>query len=254
MKMQLTKKQIEYLRSKTDRAILAVYLTGSYLNGIQVEGSDIDFYVVTCPEIEDLVFNQKLTGQHTGKIDFKTADLFHFAKLICKSNPNMIEMFYHEPLYQHPAYKKLGSWLTSNRDELPMINPSGWTNALIGQMKGSARSIAKGKDYQGNGSAGKDLIQFMKAFSYLSDYYEHRSLDVVFRGAMHVLATKVKSGRNKLLDAERIESVYKLNDTLEMVESRPIVLGDPDMELLNGLLAMVKYTFLTFSIWGDSFK
>ncbi|GEO70461.1 DNA polymerase beta superfamily protein [Levilactobacillus acidifarinae] len=169
----------EYLMGKTSDTIIAVYLTGSHLNNLATKDSDVDYYVITFPRFDDLIFNRRRATQETGDVDFKMMDLFHFLNLMFKANPNVIELLYRDPLYCSDIYLPISTWLMTSRDNLPLLNPKGWEGACLGQMLQIRKRVAVGKKYEGNGSLGKDMIQFNKSYSYFMANFAHGTLEDV---------------------------------------------------------------------------
>lgn len=245
----LPKETLEYMREKTDEPILAVYLTGSYLNNLNVAGSDLDYYVVTFPPFEKLIFNRnEKTKQVTGDIDFKVMDLFHFISLVFKANPNVIELFYNEPLYADATYQVLGEFLSNNREGLPMLNPSGWEKACIGLMIHSYQSFKRNKERQGSGSDGKDAVNFFKAFHYFTYELNKGSLEGVVTfddDYLRHFALEMK-GYENVSDEDRELIASYMNRQIDSAKSfqGELQKGPSSETLMHDLVQVTKRTYL----------
>ncbi|ATU69513.1 hypothetical protein CT113_03820 [Levilactobacillus brevis] len=244
----LPKETLEYMREKTDEPILAVYLTGSYLNNLNVTGSDLDYYVVTFPPFEKLIFNRnEKVKQVNGDVDFKVMDLFHFISLVFKANPNVIELFYREPLYVNATYQTLGEWLKNNRKELPMLNSSGWERACIGLMIHSYQTFKRNKAYQGSGSDGKEAVNFFKAFQYFTYELNKGSLEGVVTFDDDLLrqwALEMKSYEN-VSDKEREQVanyMVRQIDAVKLNQGELERMPVPD-QLMSNLIKTAKRTY-----------
>ncbi|WP_143464111.1 DNA polymerase beta superfamily protein [Levilactobacillus enshiensis] len=247
--MRLDTKTLKYLRENVTTKVLAVYLSGSRLNGLADKNSDTDYYVVTEPEFDDLIFNRRKGKQDHGEIDFKQVDLFQFVNLIYKSNPNVLELFYKKPLYSDDLFMVMANYLYKHRDEFLELNPVHWQKSCLGQMKHCYLNIKKNQGATAQGHIGKDVVQFIKAFAYLEASYETGSLDKA------IDLDKVTSGLASSFKATTEfsdEGRVKLLTSLEgrMVEAQNFDLdNEVDWELLEQLMDVTKraYTILCVS-------
>lgn len=245
----------EYLTGKTNDTIIAVYLTGSHLNNLATKDSDVDYYVITFPRFDDLIFNRRRATQETGDVDFKMMDLFHFLNLMFKANPNVIELLYRNPLYCSDIYLPISTWLMTSRDNLPLLNPKGWEGACLGQMLQIRKKVAAGKKYEGSGSLGKDMIQFNKSYSYFMANFAHGTLEDVVNYSdpdARDAALRIKSWTN----TDSPELTDLLSEMDDMVGKVKNLMGtvEQDAQLMEELLNVSQQAYISGVQWLDAMK
>lgn len=91
-----------------DRHVLAVYLSGSKLNGLSTNDSDTDLIAIVedtpkeimtgQPYSKQKVINFTFDNQTTVHFDIKIYGVTQVWRMICKGNPNFIETFMEQPL------------------------------------------------------------------------------------------------------------------------------------------------------------
>ncbi|WP_407886002.1 nucleotidyltransferase domain-containing protein [Levilactobacillus sp. N40-8-2] len=242
--MKLSNKLLKYFQEQLPTKVLAIYLSGSRLNDLADENSDTDYYVVTEPEFDSLIFNQRKGKQNHGEIDFKQVDLFQFVNSIYKSNPNVLELFYKEPLYTDELFTMMAGFLHKNRDDLLKLNPDHWQKACMGQMKHSYLNIKKNQGATAQGHIGKDVVQFMKSFVYLEASKEENSLSKVIdlNEATDGMALVMKKS-TVLSDEGSAKMVTfledRMNEAQEFVTAGEVV----NSELLEMLMDVTKRTY-----------
>ncbi|WP_334427200.1 MULTISPECIES: DNA polymerase beta superfamily protein [unclassified Levilactobacillus] len=241
--MELTKETLTYLKRQSPNRILAVYLSGSRLNNLADEDSDTDYYVVTEPEFDSLIFNRRKGKQNHNEIDFKQVDLFQFVNSIYKSNPNVLELFYKQPLYVNPMFIRMSEFLSENKDRLLTLNPDHWRKACLGQMKHSYLNVLKQQGSTAKGLIGKDIVQFLKAYSYLSATLAGKGLgdSIDINTETHGFASEMKS-YDVVSDEERNQVATFMKNQFEDIQKQPD-LNDTDTGLFIELLDIAKQTY-----------
>lgn len=242
--MILEKKTLDYIRSQVSTKVLGVYLSGSHLNGLADQNSDTDYYVVTEPEFDSLIFNRRKGKQEHGEIDFKQVDLFQFVSSIYKSNPNVLELFYKKPLFTDELFSMMAGFLFDRKDDLLTLNPEHWRKACLGQMKHCYLNVAKKQGSTANGRIGKDLVQFMKAFSYLSCTLDGQGIGeaIDLNKETGMMAGNVK-GYSKVPDEERAEIAEFMKSQLDEIQGEEDLNEDVNSELLAELMDAAKRTY-----------
>lgn len=242
--MKLSDELLNYFQDQLPTRVLAVYLSGSQLNNLADEDSDTDYYVVTEPEFDSLIFNQRKGKQNHGEIDFKQVDLFQFVNSIYKSNPNVLELFYKEPLYADDLFSTMRDFLLKHRDDLLKLNPDHWQKACLGQMKHSYLNVNKNQGATAQGHIGKDVVQFLKSYAYLEASKEDDSLSKVIdlNEATDGMALVMKKS-TVLSDEGSIKMVAFLEDRMNEAQEFVTAGESVDLKLLEMLMDVTKRTY-----------
>lgn len=145
-----------------------VYLTGSALTKVQNENSDRDYYAFYVPEKLDFVLkdNSKGAQYHNEAFEYKQFMIAHLVNLLLKSNPNVVEMFFEYPLFVSKEEKPMADLLFENREVLSQVDSKRFVKASLGMLTGNLKRMAPDKEYLGNGTFGKELYNYVKAFRY----------------------------------------------------------------------------------------
>lgn len=174
----LPKETFELMKDKTSTEILAVYLTGSHLNNLNNENSDVDYFIIRKPTFEEVVSGNYSGGELSDGMDAKVYNLFHFVNLMKKSNPNLLEVLFKYPLYTSDSYKPLADQLYNNRDSIIKMNVDHLIASCLGMMIQNIKRLK-----EGSSKNGKVLVNFYKAFYQIDALAGNRSLEdvVVFK-------------------------------------------------------------------------
>ena len=109
-------------------------LTGSYNQGLNIEGSDRDYKVICIPSFEDLYMGKFINGQiHSEEVDIEYIDIRSFVHQIRKGNPNYLEILFSLEFSDVSTFD-LVSFIEEHKNELLFINPMGTYHALRGMM------------------------------------------------------------------------------------------------------------------------
>lgn len=157
-----------------------IYLTGSHLTGTASEDSDRDYYVFVLPTKRQFFEHNQEKGNQTklDGVDVKTYYISHLYGLIAKANPNVCEMFSKRPVYASEECQDIGNFLYVHHDSLPTMDPERFIRAGMGMMKNNLhRMLTVNREYSGEGSFGKDLYNFYKAYEYSMAVARGESLD-----------------------------------------------------------------------------
>ena len=156
-----------------------VYRTGSKLTGVSNANSDDDFYMFYVPTKFELLTKDTSRGKtlHGDGWEAKTFMVEHLFNLLRKTNPNVIEMFFAEPLYFSNDCKQLAELLYTNREKLVNLDRKHFVKSSYGMLKSNIKRMTPDKEFNGEGSFGKEFYNFNKAFRYGLAVAEHRELE-----------------------------------------------------------------------------
>lgn len=178
----------KYLNDENYKYFL-VYETGSQLQSLATETSDVDFYVFYVPTKLELLTQNMEKGNFV-KLEncevklIAIPELFH---LIMKGDPNIIETFFQKPFmigsYQdnkimYDKLFKLSECLYENRNLLVYLSNGRFIRSCIWMMRSNTKKLRPSKRYIGNGTFGKTLFEYVKEYLYASKFLnqiEHKS-------------------------------------------------------------------------------
>lgn len=227
LKEKMIKEAIENVfkfYSKED--VEAIYLTGSALNNLMVEGSDIDLYVVLKQNKLNLIMCELLSGQeHSEEQDFKYMESFKFLQLLAKTNPNALEILFKKPVYVSKGFSEISEYLYEHKLEVIAINKERYFTSGYSMMRNNYTKLKNGSGRVATGKAGKEVLNFYKAYYQLKAYHEGIYLEpfVVFEGELKKellgykvtkyyseseLKTLLSEMEHKLLEIEKIKKIY----------------------------------------------
>jgi Predicted nucleotidyltransferase len=167
-------KVIEAVRTEcANTTVHAIYLLGSQLNGLAVSDTDYDVVVILAPTEKSI-----LTGQHYASqvdleqdgvaIDAKVYDTLKLVDMYIKTNPNIVELFYREPVYTSPEFAPVADWFAS--EEMKRyglrIGSERFVKSVGGQITQMRKTLAN-KDIKHQAKA---VVQSSKFTRYLREY------------------------------------------------------------------------------------
>ena len=144
--------------------VLAVYLTGSHLNNLVVETSDVDLYVVLKQNKKNLVFGQFTSGQEHGENDYKFMESYKFVQLLYKTNPNMLELVFEYPVYVNDKFKPLADFLYENKNKVVKMNQERYYSSCYHMLKNNYNKLKNGTGKFALNYAGKEVMNFYKVY------------------------------------------------------------------------------------------
>lgn len=104
-----------------NRKVLAVYLRGSRMRGLNEDDSDYDITVLINPTKRELltnvVFSEKLRLPQYN-VEGNITTTAHFYKLLLKGSPVALETIHAYPIYINESFKILAAFLYENRKEI----------------------------------------------------------------------------------------------------------------------------------------
>lgn len=219
LKEKMIKEAIENVfKFYSKKEVEAIYLTGSALNNLMVEGSDIDLYVILKQSKLSLVMCELISGQeHSEEQDFKFMESFKFIQLLAKTNPNALELLFKKPIYVSESFKEVSEYLYEHKLEIVGINKERYFTSGYSMMKNNYNKLKNGSGRVLIGKAGKEVLNFYKAYYQLKAYHEGKELlpYIVFEGEL----------KKELLDYKKIESYSE--------EARKLVLSKMEKLLLE---------------------
>lgn len=228
LKEKMIKEAIENVfkfYSKED--VEAIYLTGSALNNLMVEGSDIDLYVVLKQNKLNLIMCELLSGQEHGEEqDFKYMESFKFLQLLAKTNPNALELLFKKPIYVSESFKKVSEYLYEHKLEVIAINKERYFSSGYSMMKTNFTKLLNGSGRVATGKAGKEVLNFYKTYYQLKAYHEGKSLEkfVVFEGTLkeELLEYKTTKAYSKVEKEILLEKMEKELSEIEKIKEEYI--------------------------------
>lgn len=204
--------------------VLAVYLTGSHLNNLAVETSDVDLYVVLRQNKKNLVFGQFKSGQEHGENDFKYMESYKFVQLLYKTNPNMLELLFKYPLYVHDDFKKMADFLFENKNNVVKMNQERYYSSCYHMLKNNYNKLKNDSGKVLKNQAGKEVMNFYKVYFQATSCDNNKDLTefVVLSGdlkeqLMNYKLKKSYTTSEKLLELSKMENCLK---ELEMLKNK----------------------------------
>lgn len=155
----------------------AVYLTGSNLNNLDTATSDVDFYVVLKQNKKNLVFESLVSKQEHGEHDFKYMESYKFVQLLCKTNPNMLEMVYKYPVYVSESFRPVADLLFERREDVVNLNLSRYYSSSFHLLKNNYNKLKNGSGKVLTGRAGKEVMNFYKTYYQVKAHAEGRNCE-----------------------------------------------------------------------------
>lgn len=240
MENKLNKALNEVFTKFNKDEVLAIYLTGSQLNNLETPSSDVDLYVVIKQNKKNLVFESLVSKQLHGEYDFKYMESYKFVQLLCKTNPNMLEMVYKYPLYVDDSFKSVADLLFERRNEVVTLNLRRYYSGSFHLLKNNYNKLKNGTGKVLTGRAGKEVMNFYKTYYQVKAHFmnhdctpyvltsgEHRKylMDLKLRTSFNEEETKdlLLDMEGKLAELEEIKNSYNnvgLNEKfmLELVD------------------------------------
>lgn len=222
--------------------VMAIYVTGSCLNNLMTETSDIDLYVILEQEKRNLVFGTFNSGQEHGENDFKYMETYKFVQMLYKTNPNLLEIIFKEPVYCDAKFKELACFLYSKRNEIVKMNSSRYYSSAYHMCKNNYTKLKNGTGKVNTGRAGKEVFNFYKAYNQAIASSKNKDLKdfVEFHGEQRdfLMSHKVRKSYSVEEEQELLVSMEKcLEELLELKEKNHDTKDNP--ELLNKMIDLL---------------
>lgn len=159
--------------------ILAIFLTGSRLKNLETENSDYDFYCITRTSEEDIIFNRRNSIEFPLKSvagEVKSMSLHAFALLLYKSSPNILHLFFKDPLYLHADFFEFDAFLYNNLHRLFQLNKDRLFGSIAGQMKNDMKYMENNMDKTNSAEFRKHFREF--ALLGYQTFYIHKMISI----------------------------------------------------------------------------
>lgn len=223
--------------------VLAIYLTGSRLNNLHTEDSDVDLYVILKQNKRNLVLGNLKSKEKVGDKNYKAMELAKFFQLLYKTNPNLLEIIFKRPLYASDEYKELGDFIYDNRVEIVSMNTSRYFSSAYHMAKNNYNKVKNGTGKVAQGRAGKELVNFYKAYFQADTFHSNReNLEeaIIFKGAKRQKLLDIKS-INELTPEKRVEELDTMENCLDILDYMNKVHKDkkPDFSIFDELIKYV---------------
>lgn len=176
-------KVIEAVRMEyADTKVHAIYLSGSHLNGLAVSNTDYDVMVILAPTEQAILTGKHYAGQVDLEqdgvaIDAKVYDTLKLVDMYINTNPNIVELFYREPIYTSPEFAPIAEWFAS--DDMKRyglrIGSERFVKSVGGQVSQMRKTLAN-KDIKHQAKA---VVQASKFTRYLREYLHNGILTSV---------------------------------------------------------------------------
>lgn len=155
-------------------------LTGSYNQGLNIEGSDKDYKVICIPSFNHLYSGEFINGQiHSKEIDIEYVDIRSFVKQIKKGNPNYLEILFSLEFSSISTFD-LVDFIKEHKNDLLFINPMGTYYALRGMMYSNMKKDDPKSVYRFFQCAFA-IEHYVKTFSIPKNYRHPYTEEKVFR-------------------------------------------------------------------------
>lgn len=142
----------------TNRKVLAVYLRGSRIRGLNDDESDYDITVLTNPTKRELLtnvmFSKKLILPQYN-VEGNITTTAHFYKLLLKGSPVALETIHACPLYIDKSFQILAALLYENRKEILQSRTKSYLLSNIRMCKMHLNRLVKQGDPT---KIGKNLV------------------------------------------------------------------------------------------------
>lgn len=196
--------------------VMAVYVSGSYLNNLMVETSDIDLFVVLKQNKYNLVMSQFHSGQKHGEYDYKYMESYKFVQMLVKTNPNMLELVFKYPVYVSESFKPLADFLYENRNEVVRVNLERYYSSSYHMLKNNYNKLKNGTGKVLRNQAGKESMNFYKTYHQVKGFSQGKDMQefVELSGDLRefLLETKLKQSYT---EQEKKQELKKMEECLE---------------------------------------
>lgn len=196
--------------------VMAVYVSGSYLNNLMVETSDIDLFVVLKQNKYNLVMSQFHSGQNHGEYDYKYMESYKFVQMLVKTNPNMLELVFKYPVYVSESFKPLADFLYENRNEVVRVNLERYYSSSYHMLKNNYNKLKNGTGKVLRNQAGKESMNFYKTYHQVKGFSQGKDMQefVELSGDLResLLETKLKQSYT---EQEKEQELKKMEKCLE---------------------------------------
>lgn len=229
--------------------VLMTAIVGSHNYNLVSEKSDIDFYKIVLPTLDQL-FNNKLanTSQTSEEKDVTTIDIRAFTKGLLNGNPNHIEVLFSSSLrYEAEIASETLSELEELREDIARANTVGLYNAYMGMAINDTKRLDKQVNenssakvyYDAYGYNTKVAVNVLRAYETLIRYAENGLSGygdaIYFDGDTRDKLLRIKNGALGLTElkelierkrgiAEGLRELYygreKDKETLEVVKDK----------------------------------
>lgn len=199
--------------------VMAIYLTGSQLNNLQTEESDVDLYVILKHTKRNMVLGTLRSGEKTGEKNYKYMDSVKFLQLLYKTNPNLLEIIYKKPLYVHHEYKNVAEFIYENKEEIVRMNVSRYFSSSYHMAKNNYKKLLNNTGKVAKGETGKEVLNFYKAYYQADAFYKNEDLTgfIIYEGKLRDAMMKIKK-IGVLPEKNRINELSMMEACLNRME------------------------------------
>lgn len=174
--MEVTKEFVKYIEDKINRKVIAIYLSGSELNHLNVkETCDKDLIVVAedLPEeiLSGTIYSKQTTFNYNEvEYDIKIYSLRQIYKMIIKGGFNTLELFARDSIYNaSDRFEKLFN--KENANALSCFNIRGLIKSINGMTKSTIFKIEENK--LNHKTKIKFMVQAFKVQCYLKQLHSY---------------------------------------------------------------------------------
>lgn len=206
--------------------VMAVYVSGSYLNNLMVETSDIDLFVVLKQNKYNLVMSQFHSGQNHGEYDYKYMESYKFVQMLVKTNPNMLELVFKYPVYVSESFKPLADFLYENRNEVVRVNLERYYSSSYHMLKNNYNKLKNGTGKVLRNQAGKESMNFYKTYHQVKGFSQGKDMQefVELSGDLRetLLETKLKQSYTEQEKKQELKKMEKCLEELKELSEKHV--------------------------------
>lgn len=134
--MKSFEEEIKHVLSVYGDKVLAIYLKGSHLHGIAIEGSDVDLLVVLQSTPAEYVITEgySVDIKYSEELEYKVMCKYSFAKLFIKGH--VAESLLQKPIYVHRDFEQAADRLHVQAEDVYLIKSSRVFESFAKMIKG----------------------------------------------------------------------------------------------------------------------
>lgn len=174
--MEITKEFVKFIEDKINRKVIAIYLSGSELNNLNVKETCDKDLIIVAEDLPQEILSGTIYSKQTifkyneAEYDAKIYSLRQIYKMVIKGGFNTLELFAKDPLYCQNK-KFMSSFNKENAGALSCFNIKGLIRSINGMTKST---IFKIKDNKLNHKTKiKFMVQAFKTQCYLKQLHSY---------------------------------------------------------------------------------
>lgn len=185
------------------RKVLAIYLRGSRMRGLNDDDSDYDITILTNPTKKELltnvIFSERLRFPQYN-VEGNITTTANFYKWLLKASPVALETIHAYPIYTDESFKFLAVFLYENRTEILQSRTRSYLISNIKMCKKHLRRLVKQDDAT---KIGKNLVYARMVLLQCDNVANGGNLDfgVPFNNKLRDYLLKMKENRT-MVDCE----------------------------------------------------